>query len=94
MLKIDLTWAEQEIADLQRISTRLSEAWQDADDSVTRLHEVWEGDAASAHFVTNDLWRRDVDAMMAALADMRKALATAHENFSSSVAANKTMWQS
>ena len=94
MIKIDLAWAAQELADLQRVSTRLSEAWRDADDSVTRLHSAWEGESAAAHYVANDLWRKDVDAMMTALADMAKALATAHENYTSSSTANTKMWQS
>lgn len=83
---------ERTVEDLQRITTALEQALEDADAAVSRMHSAWAGEAAQAHQAAHDAWAVDADEMSHALAAMRRALSGAHGNYTVAVAANQRMW--
>ena len=62
-------------------------------DAVARsLAARWTGQAAASYATAHAECVRDVDEMRGAVARLRTAVATAHSNYSSAVAANTRMW--
>ncbi|QNG17397.1 WXG100 family type VII secretion target [Rhodococcus triatomae] len=73
--------------------TRSVDQWlDDLDARVTRLHETWQGDAASAQLQAHLEWARGAQQMREALAALEVSAHTAHSNYTSAVSANLRMW--
>jgi WXG100 family type VII secretion target len=60
--------------------------------ATARLHDGWQGAAASAHLDEHTRWQQDLDRMTEALARLRRIIGTAHDNYSAAIAANRRMW--
>jgi WXG100 family type VII secretion target len=80
------------VDELQQITTALEDALREADDAVTRLHNVWEGDGAVAHRAAHDRWSGDAEAMNKAVAQLRALLTIARGNYDAAAEANLRMW--
>ena len=89
-MRIDLV--SQVIGDLERITSELADALEDADAASKRLHGVWEGDASEAHNGDHADWSGEARVMTESLREMRSVLRGAHANYSSAAAANSKMW--
>ncbi|AFT98221.1 WXG100 family type VII secretion target [Nocardia brasiliensis] len=90
---VDLTLLDSVIARIKGFEGFFDEQIKAFDAAVTKMHGVWEGDAAIAQ---QDSHRR----LMAAakdihdgVGDMRRAAVAAHANYSAAVQANVDMWQ-
>lgn len=62
------------------------------DSRVTRLHATWTGQAAAAHAEAHQHWARGAAMMREALAQLEKAAATAHGNYTGAMSTNLGMW--
>lgn len=62
------------------------------DSLVRNLHVTWSGQAAAAHAEAHKHWSRGEAMMREALAQLKTAGAAAHQNYTSAMATNKTMW--
>jgi ESAT-6 family protein len=62
------------------------------DSLVTNLHITWSGQAAAAHAEAHKHWSRGEAMMREALAQLTSAGAAAHQNYTSAMATNTTMW--
>jgi WXG100 family type VII secretion target len=80
------------IARMQAYEQHLLEAIQNADKRVSAMHATWSGRAAEAHQAAHARWRADATAMHAALSRMRAIAATAHGNYTATIATNTGMW--
>ena len=60
---------------------------------IDELHLSWEGQAADAHRIAQDVWGQGFAEMRDALARMRQAADTAHRNYTSAAAVNRQMWE-
>lgn len=89
-------------ADLDLLLTvveRLSAEHRELDDLATglhqrvaRLHETWDGAAATAHVAAQAEWNRGFTEMRAALGDMRSVAETARRNYAEAAETNAAMW--
>lgn len=73
--------------------TALHELAADVETEVTALHGEWSGRAHEAHAGHHAAWSVDFVRMREALATMRAAGRTAHENYAGATAANIAMWR-
>jgi WXG100 family type VII secretion target len=80
------------IARMASYEQHLQEAIQNADKRVSAMHATWSGKAAEAHRAAHARWRADATAMHAALIKMRTIAATAHGNYTATIATNTGMW--
>ncbi|MFT4260044.1 WXG100 family type VII secretion target [Microbacterium sp.] len=83
---------EQVVDDLERITTALTDALQDAEAASKRLHGVWAGEASQAHDGAHAEWSDEAQVMIQSLVEMRSVLRGAHANYSWAAAANSKMW--
>lgn len=59
---------------------------------LARLHDRWDGSAASAHLAAQVDWDAGFAAMRSALKAMRAAAAAARGNYTAAACANVAMW--
>ena len=62
------------------------------DSRVTRLHTTWTGEAAAAHAEAHQRWVRGEAMVREALAQLKRAGATAHTNYTGAMKTNLGMW--
>lgn len=62
------------------------------DSRVARLHATWSGEAAASHAEAHRHWKRGEAMMRTALAQLEKAAAAAHGNYTGAVSVNLGMW--
>ncbi|MGA8546726.1 MAG: WXG100 family type VII secretion target [Mycobacterium sp.] len=62
------------------------------DTLVTHLHGAWSGQAATAHAEAHQHWSRGEAMMREALAQLKTAGTTAHDNYTGVMATNLSMW--
>jgi WXG100 family type VII secretion target len=62
------------------------------DSLVTHLHQRWSGQAATAHAEAHRHWSHGEATMREALTQLKGVGTTAHHNYTSAMATNKTMW--
>ncbi len=62
------------------------------DSLVTHLHGTWSGEAAAAHAEAHRHWSRGEAMMREALAQLKTAGTTAHDNYTGAMTANTAMW--
>lgn len=79
-------------AALERVTTRLVDAIEDADNASHRLHGTWEGEAALAHADRHSKWSAHAEQMSAALGEMPQVLRGANANYTGAAATNVSMW--
>lgn len=89
-------------ADLDQLADLLDELTRDDDAmelmaadlarDLARLHERWDGSAASAHLAAQAEWDAGFAAMRSALRSMRAVAATARDNYAGAAEANVAMW--
>ena len=89
---VDLELARDVIASLTAVERDLDEVVVDLRWRVARLHEIWTGTAAGAHLSAHGHWEAAYREMHEALAAMRRAVATAADNYSAAASANASMW--
>jgi WXG100 family type VII secretion target len=70
----------------------LGKRLDEVDGRAIRLQASWSGVAATAYGVAHRRWLRDARGMHAALGQLRRAAATARDNYSAAVTANRGMW--
>ncbi|GAA2053332.1 WXG100 family type VII secretion target [Williamsia deligens] len=80
------------VADMARFDSDAEAVCRDADQTVTRLHGSWTGEAADAQRAAHEKWTHGAAEMRSAVADLRKAGDTAHTNYTAAVKANQEMW--
>ncbi len=73
-------------ADLHRLADHL-------DDRNRALHLTWQGEAAEAHRVAQLHWDAGFSQMRDALARMRRAATTAHDNYAATADGNLSLWR-
>lgn len=74
--------------------TNQVELWlHDLEALLSRLHETWSGQAASAQLEAHQRWVLGTRHMHNSLHALKASAHTAHTNYSSAVAANSKMWQ-
>lgn len=83
---------EQVVADLVRCERTLEQLTDELEAQITRLHDQWEGLAATAQREAYQTWQQGMDAMRASLAQMHAAGSVAHDNYAKAVATNVSMW--
>lgn len=92
--RVDLDQLEWAITDLEAFERHLEREVAKLEALVAELSGSWSGDAATAHQQAHQLWTQGASRMRTALAQMRSAARTAHDNYGAAVAANLAMWQS
>lgn len=90
----DLALAADVVATLVAVSGSLEEISADLRWRVAQMPEVFEGEAALAFLARHADWESSYDEVGAALASMRRALATARSNYHCAGAANVELWRS
>ena len=81
--------AVERMAEFQRYAeSMLSEI----DSLVSNLHTTWTGEGATAHAEAHRHWARGETIMREALAQLRAAAHTAHDNYTGAIAKNLSMW--
>jgi WXG100 family type VII secretion target len=91
--RVDLDHLRDVVSRLDREHARLVAVAERLSAEVARLHDDWDGAAATAHEVAQEQWARGFGAMRAALAAMWTAGDTARGNYSDAASANVTMWR-
>jgi WXG100 family type VII secretion target len=89
---VDLDQLDQVIEGMGKFDTALDEHMKKLDARINRLHTTWSGDAASAQKAEHEKWMQAAREMRHAMATMRSAGRTAHDNYSRAIAANVGMW--
>ncbi len=64
----------------------------ETDARATCLHTMWTGQAAAAHAEAHQHWVRGEAMMREALAQLEKAAAVAHGNYTGAMSTNLGMW--
>lgn len=90
---IDLGELDLVVGDLERLESDLESTTNDLEKQVALLHTTWEGLTATAQREAHQEWEAGMNAMRAALAEMRAAARVAHDNYTRAHQANVTMWQ-
>ena len=93
MFAVDLEELLDTIADMARSTTALDSLLSEVEARVGALHDVWSGRAATAQSAAQAEWETGFRSMRDALATMRAAAATAHENYADAAATNVRMWE-
>jgi WXG100 family type VII secretion target len=81
--------AVQRMAEFQRYA---ESTITEIDSLVSNLHASWSGEAAAAHAEAHQRWARGEAMMREALARLRAAGATAHDNYTGAMSTNLAMW--
>lgn len=89
---IDSDELDSVIGDVERCETALEQLTDDLTKQVAALQSVWEGLAAEAQQEAHEEWTQGMLAMRGALADLRGAARTAHDNYTGAVETNVSMW--
>lgn len=83
----------QEIVDRAgSLARRLDDQVDAVDARARRVRSAWSGAAADEYAVAHAAWTAGARETHAALAVLRRIVATAHGNYAQAVAANRTMW--
>ncbi|OBG80391.1 MULTISPECIES: WXG100 family type VII secretion target [unclassified Mycobacterium] len=83
----------QEFADrLAAFNSSAEHVAGEAEQQVAVLHSSWTGDAADAHRRYHTEWMDAVSQMREALNALRTKIASAHRDYSGTVAHNVAMW--
>jgi uncharacterized protein YukE len=90
----DLWLASSVLTSLDSCESTLDEVVRDLRLRVRRMHEVFEGQSALAHLERHAAWSASYEEMQEALRDMRRAVRTARDNYSSAASANLELWRS
>ena len=93
MYRADLEAIDDVVRRLRATHVELEEPASLLDQRIAVLHEHWDGVAADAHADTHAHWEHGFAVMRAALADMRSAADTAHDNYLRAADTNLTMWR-
>jgi WXG100 family type VII secretion target len=81
--------AVQRMAEFQRTAESML---TEIDSLVGNLHATWSGQGAAAHAEAHQHWARGEAMMRAALARLRAAGTTAHDNYAGAMSTNLAMW--
>ena len=71
----------------------LNELAVDLDRRISELHLTWDGESAQAHRLAQAAWDQGFEEMRDALARMRQAADTAHDNYTAAAAVNHQLWE-
>ncbi len=90
---VDLDQVAGLVADLDVSRSALGDLLAELSVQVLRMHEAWDGVAAAAHEAAQRQWEDGFAQMSAALADMRAAGVSAHDNYAAAVETNLALWR-
>ena len=89
---IDSDELDTVIGDVESCEKALEELTNDLQKQVAALQSVWEGLAAEAQQEAHEEWTQGMLTMRQAMADLRAAARTAHENYTGAAETNVSMW--
>jgi WXG100 family type VII secretion target len=89
---VDVTELHQVVADIGACQAELRSLADEIAAQVHQLHSSWEGEAAVAQEVAQQVWQAGFRDMRDALGQMRAAACVAHDNYAAAVGANVRMW--
>ncbi len=90
---VDVGRLDDVVHDLGSGERELEALTADVEATMRRLHDAWDGRAELAQEAAHREWERGVATMRAALADLRRAARTAHDNYDAAVRSNLAMWE-
>jgi WXG100 family type VII secretion target len=90
---IDSDELDTVIGDVEKCEKALEALTSDLDRQVAALQSVWEGLAADAQQEAHEEWTQGMLTMRQAMADLRAAARTAHDNYTGAAEANVSMWE-
>lgn len=93
VLRVDREELVDAVDRMRRFEQQIQTALDEAASAVNRLHASWTGEAADGHRCVHTRWRRRTEEVHGTLSTMRRIATGAHENYSSAVAANVSMWR-
>jgi ESAT-6 family protein len=88
----DLALAARVLSSLSAVEDHLDEVVPDLRWRIARLHETWQGHAATAHVDAHQAWEASYAEMREALSAMRAAVGTARSCYASAAEENTAMW--
>lgn len=90
---VDVGRIDEVVHDLTVGERELEALTADLEVTMRRLHEAWDGRAALAQDAAHREWEQGLATMREALADLRRAARTAHDNYDAAVRTNLAMWE-
>ena len=90
---VDVDRVDDVVHDLETNERELETLTGDLDATVRRLQGAWDGRAALAQQAAHQEWERGLATMRDALADLRRAARTAHDNYDAAARTNLAMWE-
>lgn len=89
---VDLAQLDETVLRLRRLERFIEDRLANIDRRARALPESWLGDAATVQRIAHEEWLVGAEQMRQATAALRLAAATAHENYSAAVRANRDAW--
>ena len=93
MYDVDLDHLTQTIDELAGVEDHLESLLAELRHRTTVLHLTWDGRSSAAHVLAQERWERGFAGMREALAAMRTAADSAHDNYSAAATANTRLWE-